>query len=152
MIAALYTIITYVCALFSSGVIQFRLQDMMMILPFFTPAAIPGLFFGYLIGYFLIGNVWDAIFCSMAAFVAACMTNLIGRCLGRFRFARYLASIPPIVMMSLVIPVVQMYIYQSEEVYWLMLGMTAFGQFLTCGVLGQLFFNFIRRYETYLFD
>lgn len=151
MIAAIYTIITYACAVFSQGLFQFRLQDAMMVLPYFTPAAIPGLFLGYLIGYFLLGNIWDAVFCSLAALVAATATYLIGRYLRRFRFSRFLASLPSIVIMSIVIPFVQMFIYESEEVYWLMLGMTVLGQLASVGILGQLFFSFVRRYEQYLF-
>ena len=150
MIAAIYAILTYACAIFSQGMFQFRLGEAMMILPYFTPAAIPGLFLGYLIGYFLLGSLWDAIFGGLGALVAATLTYLIGKYLGRYGFTRYLASIPPIVTTAIVMPLILMYVYESTEVYWLLLFMCVSGEFLTCFIGGQLFFGLVRRYRTYL--
>jgi len=64
MIAALYVVLTYLSSLFglASGAIQVRLSEMLTVLPYFTPAAIPGLFIGcvvLLIGmalWFVIGK------------------------------------------------------------------------------------------------
>lgn len=150
MIAAIYAMLTYACAIFSQGIFQFRIGEAMMILPFFTPAAIPGLFVGYLIGYFLLGSLWDAIFGSLGALVAAFLTWLIGRYLGKYRFARFLASIPPVVMTAIVMPPILMYVYGSTEVYFLILAMVIGGESLTCIGLGQLFFQLVRRYRKYL--
>lgn len=150
MIAAIYAILTYVCAIFAQGAFQLRIGEAMMILPFFTPAAIPGLFLGYLIGYFLLGSLWDAIFGGLAALVAAITVYLIGRYLGKYRFARYLASVPPIVTTAIVMPVVLMYVYNSTEVYWLLLAMCVSGESLTCFLCGQLFFTLVARYRTHL--
>ena len=47
MIAAIYAALTYACAILTQG--MFRIGEAMMILPFFTPSAIPGLFIGYFI-------------------------------------------------------------------------------------------------------
>lgn len=149
MIAAIYAMLTYVCAMF--GTFQFRIGEAMMILPFFTPAAIPGLFVGYLIGYFLIGSLWDAIFGSIGALIAATLTWLIGRYLSKYRFARLLASIPPVVMTAIVMPPILMFVYGSTEVYWLILLMVIGGESLTCIGLGQLFFQLVKRYQKYLF-
>lgn len=150
MIAAIYAVLTYACALFAQGAFQFRIGEAMMILPFFTPAAIPGLVLGYLIGYFLLGSLWDAIFGGLAAGVAAVTTYLIGRYLSRFRFARYLASIPPIITTAIVMPLILMYVYNSTETYWLILFMCISGETLTCFGVGQLFFRFVEKYRTYL--
>ena len=79
MIAAIYAMLTYACAVFSQGIFQFRIGEAMMILPYFTPAAIPGLFIGYMVGYFLVGSLWDAIFGAIGAGIAATLTYLIGR-------------------------------------------------------------------------
>ena len=122
----------------------------MMILPFFTASAIPGLFVGYLIGYFLLGSLWDAIFGSLGALVAACLTWLIGRYLRKFRISRFLASLPAILMTAIVMPPILMYVYGNEEVYWLILAMVIGGESLTCIGLGQLFFQLVRRYRRYL--
>ena len=50
MIAALYVALTYVFAPISFSEIQVRISEALTILPVFTPAAIPGLFIGCLIG------------------------------------------------------------------------------------------------------
>ena len=50
MIAAIYVVLTIVFAPISFGEIQVRIAEMLTILPIFTPAAIPGLFIGCLIG------------------------------------------------------------------------------------------------------
>lgn len=150
MIAAIYAMLTYACALFSQGIFQFRIGEAMMILPFFTPAAIPGLFVGYFIGYFLLGSLWDALFGSLGALVAALLTWLIGRFLGRYRISRFLASLPPIIMTAIVMPPILMYVYGSREVYWLILAMVIGGESLTCFGLGQLFFSLVRRYKRHL--
>ena len=44
LIAAIYVVLTFSFATFSSGPIQVRLAEGLTILPYFTPAAIPGLF------------------------------------------------------------------------------------------------------------
>ena len=44
LIAAVYVVLTLVFAPFSYGEIQVRISEALTILPFFTPAAIPGLF------------------------------------------------------------------------------------------------------------
>ena len=51
IIAALYIALTYVASIFglSSGVIQFRISEVLCILPLFFPEAIPGLYIGCLL-------------------------------------------------------------------------------------------------------
>ena len=50
MIAAIYVVLTFVFAPISFGEVQIRIAEMLTVLPVFTPAAIPGLFVGCLIG------------------------------------------------------------------------------------------------------
>jgi len=46
VIAALYVVLTLPFAQFAFGPIQFRLAEIMVVLPILTPAAIPGLTLG----------------------------------------------------------------------------------------------------------
>ena len=48
LIAALYVVLTYIANMLgiASGAIQVRFSEALTILPYFTPAAIPGLFAG----------------------------------------------------------------------------------------------------------
>ena len=75
MTAAIYVVLTVVFAPFSFGEIQVRLAEALTILPAFTPAAIPGLFVGCIIGNFLGGALLpDIIFGSIATLIGASRT------------------------------------------------------------------------------
>ena len=76
LIAALYVVLVLVFSFSSFGPIQFRIAEALTILPFFTSAAIPGLFIGCLIANILGGAViWDIIFGSLATLVAAYLSD-----------------------------------------------------------------------------
>ena len=75
MIAAIYVVLTYVFAPFSFGEVQIRIAEALTILPVFTPAAIPGLFIGCLVGNILGGAILpDIIFGSIATLIGAIFT------------------------------------------------------------------------------
>lgn len=72
MIAAIYVVLTMIFAPFSFGEVQVRVAEALTILPIFTPAAIPGLFVGCLIGNITGGAVLpDIIFGSIATLIGA---------------------------------------------------------------------------------
>ena len=65
VIAAIYVVLTIFISAFNlaSGAIQVRISEALTILPFFTPAAIPGLAIGCLLSNLLTGAaVYDAVF------------------------------------------------------------------------------------------
>ena len=67
LIAAVYVVLTLVFAPFSYGEIQVRISEALTILPFFTPAAIPGLFVGCILANLLGGAIpLDIAFGSIA--------------------------------------------------------------------------------------
>ena len=57
VIAALYVVLTLFINAFdlASGAIQVRISEALTILPYFTPAAVPGLFIGCLLSNFMTG-------------------------------------------------------------------------------------------------
>ena len=82
VIAALYVVLT----LFANALglanysIQVRFSEALTILPYFTPAAIPGLFIGCLLSNMLTGAaVLDVIFGSIATLIGAIGTRLLRR-------------------------------------------------------------------------
>ena len=82
VIAALYTALTMVAAGFdlASGAIQVRFSEALTIMPFFTPAAIPGLTIGCLLSNILTGCALpDVIFGSLATFLGAIGTYALTR-------------------------------------------------------------------------
>ncbi len=64
VIAAIYATLTIVLMPFSYGPMQVRVSEALTILPFFTPAAIPGLFIGCVVSnmvgpYGMLDIVWS---------------------------------------------------------------------------------------------
>lgn len=86
VIAALYCALTFVIAPFSFGTVQFRVSEVLTVLPLFCPAAIPGLvvgcalsnIIGALSGLNPIGFI-DAGFGTIATLLAAFCTYGIGK-------------------------------------------------------------------------
>ena len=75
MIAAIYVVLCVVFQPISYGPIQTRIAEALTVLPFFTPAAIPGLFVGCLIANVLGGGIiLDVIAGSVATLIAAFAT------------------------------------------------------------------------------
>ena len=82
VIAALYVVLTVLANSIglASSAIQIRFSEALTILPFFTPAAIPGLFVGCILSNLLTGCVLlDVIFGSLATLIGAVGTYLIRR-------------------------------------------------------------------------
>ena len=74
MIAAIYIVMTMFINTFNlaSGTIQVRISEALTVLPFFTPAAVPGLFIGCLLSNLLTGAMLpDVIFGSLATLLGA---------------------------------------------------------------------------------
>ena len=106
MIAAIYVVLTIVFAPFSFGEVQVRIAEALPIFPVFTPAAIPGLFIGCLIGNILGGALLpDIIFGSLATLIGALFTYLLRK------RSKFLAPLPPILANIVVVPFVLRYAY-----------------------------------------
>ncbi len=137
IVAATYVVLTFLASALglASGAIQIRLSEALTILPIFTPYAIPGLFVGCLLANILTGCVlWDIILGSLATLAGAVFTYLL-------RKRKLLATIPPILANTIVVPLVLMYFYKLEGVY-LYFALTVFaGEVISCGVLG----TFLRK-------
>ena len=146
IIAAIYVALTIVFAPFSFGEIQVRIAEALTILPVFTPAAIPGLFIGCLIGNVSGGAlVPDIVFGSLATLVGAFFT-------WKLRGANpYLAPVPPIVANTLVVPFVLRFAYGVDLPIPLMMLTVGVGEVLSCGVLGMLLFFALRENKEKIF-
>ena len=147
LIAALYVVLTLLANALglANYAIQLRFSEALTILPFFTPAAIPGLFLGCLISNLLTGAIlWDIIFGSLATLLGAVGTYLLRRC-------KWLAPLPPIVANTLIVPMVLYFAYHipgSIPYFMLTVGL---GEILSCGVLGILLRLLLQKYKKYIF-
>ena len=99
VIAAIYVVLTIFISAFNlaSGAIQVRISEALTILPFFTPAAIPGLAIGCLLSNLLTGAaVYDVVFGSLATLLGAVGTYLL-------RKHKFLCTLPPVIANSICI-------------------------------------------------
>lgn len=131
-IAAIYTVLTMVFAPISFGAVQFRISEALCILPFFTPAAIPGVALGCLLSNLLCGAAaLDVIFGSIATLIGAVGSYAV-------RGTKWAVCLPPIISNTLIIPWVLRYAYGSEDMIWFAMITVGIGEILAIGVLGNL--------------
>lgn len=141
VIAAVYVALTGVFQPISFGPVQFRISEALCILPYFTPAAVPGLFVGCLIANILFGGApLDIVFGSLATLMGA---------VGSFRLRRHrrLVCIPPILANTAVIPWVIRFSGGSEDMLLLSAVTVGIGEFLAVGVLGNILLLALERYR-----
>lgn len=148
VIAALYVVLTYLASILglSSGVIQVRFSEALTILPYFTPAAIPGLFIGCIIANILSGAViWDIVFGSLATLIGAVCTYLLRRS------TKWLAPLPPILSNTVIVPFVLTYAYGVPDgIAFLMLTVGA-GEVISCGILGMILLKCLEKHRNHIF-
>ncbi len=144
-IAAIYVVLTLVFAPFSFGEIQVRVSEALTILPYFTPAAIPGLFVGCLIGNTVGGAIPIDIICgSLATLIGAFITY-------RLRRHRMLAPVGPIAANTLIVPFVLRYGYSVPLPIPFMMLTVGIGEVISCAVIGMIVLTALERYRGILF-
>lgn len=129
-IAAIYVVLIFAFEPISFGPIQFRVAEALTILPFFTPAAIPGLFIGCFLGNFLGGAILaDVIFGSIATLIGAVGSYLL-------RKKAWLVPLPPIVANTVIVPFVLKFGYGLEDAIPYMMLTVGIGEVIICGIVG----------------
>ena len=134
MIAALYVVLTLCINAFGleSGAIQVRISEALTILPYFTPAAIPGLVIGCLISNTITG-------CALLDILLGSFATLLGA-LGSYALRRFkwLVPLPPIIANTLIVPYVLRIAYGVEDGIFYLMGTVCAGEILSCYVLGMI--------------
>lgn len=147
MIAALYVVMTYAINAFNlaSGAIQVRVSEALTILPFFTPAAIPGLVIGCFIANLSTGVViLDVIFGTLATLLGALGTYAL-------RKYKWLAPLPPIISNTIIVPWVLRFAYGIDSAIPYMMLTVGIGEVLSCGILGMLLLFALRKFDKNIF-
>ncbi len=147
LIAAIYTVLTVFVGAFglANGAIQFRISEALCVLPFFTPAAIPGLTIGCLISNLATGCIWqDVLFGTLATLLGAIGARLLRRFI-------WLIPLPTVLANTLIIPPVLAYAYHAEEGIPFLMLTVGIGELLSAYVLGMLFLLSLRRYGDRIF-
>ncbi len=154
LIAALYVVLTFIANAFglASYSVQVRFSEALTILPYFTPAAIPGLFIGCLLSNILTGCALpDIIFGSLATLLGALGTYAL-------RKWKWCAPICPIIANTLIVPLILIYGYgllvegmstlQCFGFYCLTVGA---GEVISCGILGMILLFVLEKYRNKIF-
>ena len=136
LVAAMYVALSYLSNLFglASGVIQFRVSEVLCILPLFMPEAIPGLFIGCILSNIISGCVlWDIVFGSLATLIGAVGCYAMRRLPNKLK---WLATLPNILANSIIVPFVLMYAYGVDSGYFFLMLTVGIGEVVCSGVLG----------------
>ena len=145
-IAAVYVVLTLVFAPLSFSEVQIRFSEALTVLPFFTPAAIPGLFVGCIIANLLGGAIpVDIIFGSIATLIGAFFTYQLRN------KNRFLAPLPPIIANTVIVPFVLRYGYGVALPIPFMMLTVGVGEVVGCGVLGLVLYTALNRYKNVIF-
>ena len=155
MIAALYVVLTFIANALglASQAIQVRFSEALTILPYFTPAAVPGLFIGCLLSNILTGCALpDIVFGSLATLVAALVTY-------KLRGHKNLCTLPPVIANMIVVPFVLRYGYGIPPVYLKGVDVTipfnaltvGIGEVISVCVLGGILLRILQKYRSVIF-
>lgn len=142
IIAAVYAALTLALMPFSYGVMQIRVSEVLTILPFFTPAAIPGLFVGCFVSNLLSPyGMIDLICGSGATLIAAIGSYLL-------RSKPFLVPIPPILANGVIIGSMLKLAYGVPVSLVGCMLWVALGEFASCYVLGYPLLKYMTKYKS----
>ena len=113
----------------------------------FTPAAIPGVFIGCLIGNLLSPGmiVLEIVFGSLTSLVAAVISY-------KLRENKYLVPMPPVVLNMIVVPLILKYGYGLPMPMYINVLGVAIGQLISCYGLGLLLMKMLEKYKKVIFE
>lgn len=145
VIAGIYAVLTIILAPISFGPMQVRISEALTVLPFFTPAAIPGLFMGCLLSniispYGIIDMVCGSLATLLAAFVS-------------YKVRRFpsLVPLPPVIANGAIIGTMIYYVYGLGEMsIWASILWVGAGELLACYVLGYPILKYFQKRKNIL--
>ena len=146
-IAAIYVVLTTIAAGFdlASGAIQVRFSEALCVLPFFTPAAIPGLAIGCLVANTLTGAMLpDIIFGTLATLIGAIFSYLL-------RKHRFLCTLPPVISNMIIIPPILHFVYKYPGGIPFFVLTVGIGEAVSCVILGSILLTAIIPVRHYIF-
>ncbi len=149
VIAVLYFVLTFIANEFqlANGLnFQLRISEALTVLPYYTPAAIPGLFIGCISANHAMNlPMSDVIYGSVATLVSAIISYLV-------RKKKFVVPIPPIIINAFALPTIYTFLLGFDEPpFWRSVIMVGLGEAVTCGVLGIALMLGLEDYKDKLF-
>ena len=153
LIAALYVVLTMIFQPISFGAIQFRIAEVLTLMPIMTVDAVPGLFVGCLLANWLGGGIWfDVALGSVATLLAALCTR-------KLREKPFVAALMPTIFNGLIVGPVVYFAYvrapgDPVSVGTLLFNMAtvAFGELVVCYVLGMPMLYGLKKLPSRIFE
>lgn len=139
VIGALYVVLTLILAPFSFGAMQLRVSEALTVLPFIMPEAVWGLTIGCFISNIIGSSIIDAIFGTLATFLAALVTAKIKKI--------YLCPLPAVIFNALIVGAVVTIMSVDFTLYnYLMISLSiGVSQAIVCYVGGIPLLVFIHK-------
>ncbi len=133
IIAALYFALSVALSAIAFGPVQFRISEILVLLPLIFPEAIPGLTIGCFFTNFFFSpfGVFDMVLGTLATLIGAIGTYLLRR-------HPLLATLPPIIANTLLVPLIFV-LNDATAVYYLSMFEILASQLITCIALGLPF-------------
>ena len=147
VIAALYVALTYISSAMGLAYnsVQFRLSEILTVLPVFTPAAIPGLTLGCFIANISSPfGIIDILCGTLATFLASVFTYAVRNI--TLKGMPVLATIPPVLFNALIIGLEIWYLEgKLPEIFFISALQVGAGQAVMCIVAGLAFIRAVRK-------
>jgi QueT transporter. len=116
------------------------------ILPYFTSAAIPGVFVGCLIANIVGGAViWDIIFGSLATLLAAYLSY-------KLRKKAWLVTVPPILINTIVVGFLLKLAYGIPDGLLVLMGGVLMGELVSVFGIGMILLNALKPVSKFIVD
>ena len=147
MIAALYVVLTLLANALglANYAIQVRFSEALTILPFFTPAAIPGLTIGCLLSNILTGCApLDILFGTLATLIGALGTYALRR-------FEWFAPLPPILANTIIVSWVLRFAYDIPDAIPYLMATVGAGELISCGLIGMLLLRSLKQIRKNIF-
>lgn len=145
LIAAIYVVLVIIFKPISFTYIQVRIAEALTILPYFTPAGIPGVTIGCLLANVVSGSdMFDIIFGTLATLVGAIGSYVL-------RKHKFLIPLPPILANSIVVPWILRYAYAVPLSIPFMMLTVGIGEVISCGIIGLILLFVLNRHRNVIF-
>lgn len=154
LIAAAYVGLTFISNIFglAYGPIQFRVSEVLTLLPIFTPAAIPGVTVGCFIANIASFNAADMIFGTSATLIAAVLTYLLRGI--KTKGLPLIAMLPPVIINAIIIglEINFFFIGQGASLWGFIISAleVGAGQLIVCYGLGIPFYLIVEKYGLFI--
>lgn len=144
LIGALYAALTLIAQPISFGLVQMRVSEAMCVLPYYSTAAVPGLFIGCLVANLVSGApIWDVIFGSLATLIAAFLTAKMRK----WGAPKYLVPLPAVAVNAVIVGLLLYHVYAVPVSLALCMLSVAAGQVIACYGFGTVLMIIIEKFK-----